>query len=237
MTGSALARNHAGTFTPSDAKAARNAVTSRRSRRRSSTTCCPGSSFTISVARSGTTGPSHSSAQHDDRRERVEQPTTDLTVGQIGAHEHHIAAVGAVARCARRGPWCRSGSARRACGSSRPARSRWSARRRDGARRRTVPEPRTITTSPAASSTGSHREPCTSHAAPCVIATTASGASSSIRMDQGGSSTTFIRKAARARGPSRNAASASISRIVDEKRWIRAFQLWEVCANYGLIEP
>ena len=88
----------AGTFTPSDAKAARNAVTSRRSRRRSSTTCCPGSSFTISVVRSGTTGPSHSSAaQHDDRRERVEQPTTDLTVGQIGAHEHHVAAVGAVA--------------------------------------------------------------------------------------------------------------------------------------------
>ena len=98
MTGSALARNHAGTFTPSDAKAARNAVTSRRSRRRSSTTCCPGSSFTISVARSGTTGPSRLlRAQHDDRRERVEQPTTDLTVGQIGAHEHHVAAVGAVA--------------------------------------------------------------------------------------------------------------------------------------------
>ena len=50
----------------------------------------------------------------------------------------------------------------------------------------------------------------TSQPPPWVTATTARGASSSIRIDQGGSSTTFIRKAARARGPSRNAASASM---------------------------
>ena len=66
-------------------------------------------------------GQSHASAaQHEQRRQRVEQPPADLALDLVGAGEHHRRAVGAVApACARRGPspdraprrraWCSAG--------------------------------------------------------------------------------------------------------------------------------
>ena len=84
-----------------------------------------------------------------------------------------------------------------------------------------------MSTSPALSCRGASCSGGRSQAEPWVTTVTLSGASSSIRIDQGGSSTIRITKALRARGPSRKPASRSHRIIVDDKRGIEATRTME----------
>ena len=97
-TGSPWAAVPRGTSAPERANDVRSAATSSRSSRRSSTTCWPGSSLTISSARSAMIGQSQLvPGRTVSGGSAVEQPATDLAVGLVGAGEQHVGAAGALA--------------------------------------------------------------------------------------------------------------------------------------------
>ena len=174
----------------------------------------PGSSLTISSASSPTSGLSQAScAQHEQRRQRAQQPPADLAVELVGAGEHHGRPVGRVAP--------------RAHAEVHHLRQLLAVGRRaalagvdHGLRRggRVVGDRVGLGAADDGDVAGARAAPARRrraaiHASPRTTATSVSGASSSIRSDHGGSSIERSRNAPRARGPSSRPATASMREV------------------------